>query len=316
MSFGLMSFGLGAYLFAREARKSEGECVGASKVIPIAAWLASSAITAYSLARLFASPEWHIDAAGASALLASAISALLSALLSSGRVFSSTTAAPLHSCSFGLAMFGMYSLTHALHAATRDASLKALSQGLSVAAPSLLLVGLVLLSRHEVELLMPQRPKGVLSILFEADPLAMWPQELATYVSRRCKSMHTLLVTRPASTLAPHVRCSVIALMDPSSTYPQRLGEATYRVSPEPTHIVGLINRIKNEGAKPLCLVFDSLTDIIAMSGIKEGYRTARDVLSVLEPDDVAIFVMFPRTHKEDEVTVIRTLFTHIAKTR
>ncbi|MHC1628127.1 MAG: hypothetical protein ACXQTI_04780, partial [Candidatus Nezhaarchaeales archaeon] len=230
-------------------------------------------------------------------------------LFSSSRVYSFVLSISLESFACSIVMFGLFSLTDMFYYLTSDFGLKLLSQAFSIIAPLMLLTSIFLVSKFEVEILDVYGVKAVQSVLFEADPLSAWPGEVLNNIRRHCRGRFLVLITRPASILASQVKSDIIALTDPSSTYPQHLGGGIYKISPEATHILNFISRIKKEHLKPMCLIFDSLTDIIATLGVKEGYRIARDILSLLGADDVAIFVLFPKAHNESEVALMRTLF-------
>ena len=208
-------------------------------------------------------------------------------------------------------MLGLFGLLELLASSLMDFGLKFLSILLSVIAPLFVLISVMTMSKFEVELLSVGRIRVAQSILLEADPLSAWPVEVISNVRRYCKGRSVVLMTRPASVLVAQVKSDVSAFTDPSATYPQQVSGGVYKIPPETSHILNFISKVREESSKPLCLVFDSLTDVIATLGVREGYRIARDILAILSADDVAIFIIFPKAHSESEVSLMRTLFTH-----
>jgi len=305
---------IGIYLFARSIRfKDMVYARLVKRRVFIISCVVIGVIIVYSLVRVASDLEVQLENLNVLNVIMPTLSFALSmvffVLLSSSRVYSLALSIPLESFACSIAMFGLFSLTDMFHYLTSDLGLKFLSQAFSIIAPLMLLTGIFLMSKFEVEILDAYGVKAVQSILFEADPLSAWPSEILNNIRRHCRGRFLVLVTRPASILASEVKSDIIALTDPSSTYPQHLGGGVYKISPEATHILNFVSRVKKEHLKPMCLIFDSLTDVIATLGVKESYRIARDILSLLGADDVAIFVLFPRAHDESEVALMRTLF-------
>ncbi|MEM4576428.1 MAG: hypothetical protein QW701_03055 [Candidatus Nezhaarchaeales archaeon] len=209
----------------------------------------------------------------------------------------------------GIVSFGLFGLTDVSYMLSMDVGSKILSQALGVIAPSMVLASIILTLRVETEILDVCSFSSSRGVLLELNPTGNWLEEVVNSIKREREDRLLVLITRPASILASYTKSDVIALTDSSFTYPQSAGASIYRVSPEATYIVNFVDKIKREVKKPVCLVFDNLTDVIVTLGVKEGYKVARDVLGVLDSQDVAIFIVFPKAHSESEITLIRTLF-------
>ena len=315
MVLGVFMISFGMYFFARDIKSKESIRIKlAQRKIFIATCIVIAVLVVYTVSWILTSIKEiqvsHSDyVGGILACFVFIMSIAFFALLSSPKVHSLMISTILELYSCGVAMLGLFSLANMSYIFVKDIGFKFLSQTLGIIAPSLFLVSILLMSKFEIDILDVYGIKGVHSILLEADPLSAWPREVFNNVKRYCKDKFLVLITRPASVLTSQIKCDIIALTDPSATYPQHLGGGVYRISPEATHILNFIARVKKEYMKPMCLVFDSLTDIIATLGVREGYRIARDMLSLLGPDDVAIFVLFPKAHGESEVALMRTLF-------
>jgi len=302
----------GMHFFAKSIKLKETLHVGLAKrkIFIISCFVVGVTIV-YFLAKMTTKFEVQTNIMDMLSIVVPSLSFASSIFLSllSLRIYSLVLSAPLEFFTGGMLMFGLFSLASMLYRLTSDLGLKLLSQAFSIVAPLMMLTSIFLVSKFEAEILDAYGVKPTQSILFEVDPLSAWPSEVLNNIKRHCKGRFLVLVTRPASILASQVRSDVIALTDSSSTYPQHLGGGVYKISPEATYILNFINRVKKEYSRPMCLILDSLTDIIATLGVKEGYRIARDILSLLGPDDVAIFVLFPKAHDESEVALMRTLF-------
>lgn len=304
---------IGMYAFAHTVYERKPVKIGLLRRTFVITTTILILITSYSTITLALRMYMHsmnVDAFSVTIHLVSFLTSVgLFTILSLPKVHTPLLSKPLDLFACGIVSFGLFSLTDISYVLSMDVGSKILSQALGVIAPSMILASIILTLRVETEILDLCSFSSARGVLLELNPTGNWLEETVNNVKREREDRLLVLITRPASILASYMKSDVIALTDSSYTYPHSNGSGIYRVSPEATYVVNFVDKIKREIKKPICLVFDSLTDVIATLGVKEGYKVARDVLGVLSAQDVAIFIVFPKAHSENEITLIRTLF-------
>ena len=151
--------------------------------------------------------------------------------------------------------------------------------------------------------------------LMEVSPESMtWPS-VTHAIWRVAKAGHLpiILLTRPGSPLhtlakeALHPEKTI--LMRPGASL-VRQDDGTVTTPMDASFIEGLIREILKESKEPPLIVFDSITDAVALIGPKRAYELIRRISDrIKESGASGIFIVIPEAHDEETMALLRQMF-------
>lgn len=141
-----------------------------------------------------------------------------------------------------------------------------------------------------------------------------WPSAVNA-IRRLAESLRVpvVLLTRPGSPLFAIAdreglpRVSI--LMKPGASF-RRLGETAYEVPLEPAFIEGVLREILRGQEKGALVVFDSITDAIALLDRKRAYELVRRLSDLIrERESSGVFLVVPEAHDAQTRALIEKMF-------
>jgi len=151
--------------------------------------------------------------------------------------------------------------------------------------------------------------------LMEVSPDSVtWPS-VTHAIERVAKAgdLPVVLLTRPGSPLHSLAK----EALHPEKTILMRPGASLLRqddgtvVTPmDPSFIEGLLREVLKESKEPPLVVFDSITDAVALIGPKRAYELIRRISDRIKENGASgIFIVIPQAHDEETMALLRQMF-------
>ena len=141
-----------------------------------------------------------------------------------------------------------------------------------------------------------------------------WPSAVnAIRKLARSKGIPVVLLTRPGSPLFTIAHREdlpkVSVLLKPGASF-RKIDESTYEVPLEPAFIEGVLRDILRGQEKGALVVFDSITDAIALLDRKRAYELIRRLSDLIkEKESSGVFIVVPEAHDRQTQALIEKMF-------
>ncbi|MDK2464829.1 MAG: hypothetical protein QI223_08680 [Candidatus Korarchaeota archaeon] len=141
-----------------------------------------------------------------------------------------------------------------------------------------------------------------------------WPSAVSAIRKlSESKGIPVVLLTRPGSPLFTIAHKDdlpkVYVLLRPGASF-RKIDESTYEVPLEPAFIEGVLRDILRGQEKRALVVFDSITDAIALLDRKRAYELIRRLSDLIkEKKSSGVFIVVPEAHDEQTRALIEKMF-------
>jgi len=141
-----------------------------------------------------------------------------------------------------------------------------------------------------------------------------WPSAVnAIRKLARSKGIQIVLLTRPGSPLFTIAHREdlpkVSVLLKPGASF-RKIDESTYEVPLEPAFIEGVLRDILKGQEEGALVVFDSITDAIALLDRKRAYELIRRLSDLIkEKESSGVFIVVPEAHDRQTQALIEKMF-------
>ncbi len=141
-----------------------------------------------------------------------------------------------------------------------------------------------------------------------------WPSAVSAIRKlSESKGMPVVLLTRPGSPLFTIAHKEdlpkVYVLLRPGASF-RKIDESTYEVPLEPAFLEGVLRDILRGQEKRALVVFDSITDAIALLDRKRAYELIRRLSDLIkEKESSGVFIVVPEAHDEQTRALIEKMF-------